>query len=182
MDYSDSGMVVIAYLGSNIVGLMFLFVAYRWSQIARGMFALMFGYAAWINYNLSHTEPDAYLDYAEYALGFYADFIGGWFSQNITFFVTLIAAGQLLIAVGMVLRKTFVTLACIGVIIFLTAIAPLGFYAAFPFSITVSFAAFLIIKKDDKQFVWRLKKNLKSAQESLLTERTGSSLLGPWAG
>jgi len=33
MDYSDSGMVVIAYMGSNIVGLMFRFVAYRWPRI-----------------------------------------------------------------------------------------------------------------------------------------------------
>jgi hypothetical protein len=154
MDFSDAGFILTAYWISNAVGLIFLFVAFRWTRLARLMFALLFGYAAFVNYNLSHTNPSVYLEYASHAVGFYAAFIRGWFGDHITIFVSCIAAGQLLIAVGMILRRAFVTIACVGAIVFLMAIAPLGLYAAFPFSITVSVAAWLILRRDRKEYLW----------------------------
>ena len=154
MDYNDAGFLTLAYWGSNLVGVLFLVVAYKWTRVARLMFAVLFGYASWINYTLANTSPEVYLDYADHALSFYAEFIQGWFSEHIRIFVSAIAAGQFLIAVGMLLNKTFVTVACIGVIIFLAAISPLGYYAAFPFSLTVSVASVLIITKDGKEFLW----------------------------
>ena len=154
MDYNDGTILALAYWGSNAVGLVFLLVAFKWTRLARLMFAVLFGYAFWINYHLSHSNPAVYLDYAQSAVGLYANFIRGWFSHNITAVVTFIAIGQLFIALGMLLRHTFVSLASIGAIIFLMAIAPLGVYAAFPFSITVSLAAYCILKEGDKQFLW----------------------------
>lgn len=44
--------------------------------------------------------------------------------------------------------------ACIGTIIFLAAIAPLGVGAGFPFSVTVSIAAWFIIRRDDLDYLW----------------------------
>ena len=154
MDYRDAGFLSLAYWGSNVVGVLFLIVAYRWPRVARGMFAILFGYAAWVNFTLSNSTPTVYLDYAEHAISVSSDFLKGWFSNHITVFVSFIAAGQLLIAVGMLLRRSFVTLSSIGVILFLVAIAPLGYYAAFPFSFTVSWAAFMIIKRDTKEYLW----------------------------
>jgi hypothetical protein len=55
----------------------------------------------------------------------------------------------------MLLRGWIVTLACVGVMLFLIGIAPLGVYAAFPFSITVSIAAYLVMSNDDKDFLWK---------------------------
>ena len=174
MDYKDAGFLSLAYWGSNIVGVLFLIVAYRWPRIARGMFAMLFGYAAWINFSLSNNTPTVYLDYAEHALSIYSGFIKGWFSENISVFVSFIAAGQLLIAVGMLLRGTFVTLSSIGVIIFLVAIAPLGYYAAFPFSFTVSWAAFMIIKRDAKQYLWVNKPGHTSGESKASMKETRS--------
>ena len=155
MEFNDAGVLAFAWWASNIIGLLFVVVALKHTRGARLMFAILFGYAAWVNFDLSHTDPQVYLDYAATAVGFYSSFILGWFSGHITAFVSAIAAGQLLIAVGMLLRKSFVTAACAGVIIFLAAIAPLGVYAAFPFSLTVSVAAYLVIRSDDKEYLWK---------------------------
>ena len=60
-----------------------------------------------------------------------------------------------LIALGMLLKGIWVRLACIGAIIFLLAIAPLGLYAAFPFSLIAGAACFFILKQDDLNYLWR---------------------------
>lgn len=155
MDFQEAKTVAIAWWASNIVGLLFVFVAFKSTRLARLMFVLLFGYASWVNYTLSHQNPEVYLDYADQAMSLYAGFIRGWFSHHITTLVTVIALGQLCISLGMLLNRSLVTLACIGVIVFLTAIAPLGLYAAFPFSLTVSVAAYLIIKKDSREYLWK---------------------------
>jgi hypothetical protein len=154
MDYNNAGSVALAYWGSNIVGLIFLGVARKWTRVARLMFALLFGYAACVNFALSHSAPEVYLDYAEHAVGLYSFFITGWFSAHIAEFVSFIAAGQLLIAVGMLLKDQMVVFACAGIVVFLAGIAPLGYYAAFPFSITVSLAAILILRNDRRNYLW----------------------------
>lgn len=68
--------------------------------------------------------------------------------------VTLISAGQGAIAIGFLLKGWWVKLAGIGAILFLLAIAPLGVGAGFPFSITVSIAAFFILQKDVLNYIW----------------------------
>ncbi len=118
------------------------------------MFSLLFVWACWVNYKTAHEQPGIYLDYSRKAIGIYRDFINGWFSGHITAFVSCIAIGQGLIAVGMLLKGMWVKLACTGAIIFLVSIAPLGYYAGFPFSLTVSLAAYIIIRKDKLDYVW----------------------------
>ena len=89
------------------------------------------------------------------AIPFYRDFINGWFSHYKHIIIPLIAIGQFLIATGMLLKEVWVKLACIGSIVFLLSIAPLLVGSAFPFSITVSIAAILILKNDDKNYAWK---------------------------
>lgn len=150
------------YILSNIIGLLFLWIAFKKPHLARLMFVLLFGWACWINYTLSHEKPELYLDYANAAIPLYAEFINGWFRQHITEMVTLIAIGQGLIAIGMVLKGGWVKMASIGVIVFLVAISPLGLYAAFPFSVTVSLAAWFIIKKDSLGYLWKFRTKNKN--------------------
>jgi len=148
----------IAYTVSNLVGLGFLLTAVKWPKAARLLFVLLFGGASWFNYTTCHASPEAYLMYAEPSVfGFYTRFINGWFSEHITLFVSLIAIGQGLIAIGMLLNNLWVKLASLGVILFLTAIAPFGIYAAFPFSLTVSLAAWLVMKTDNLNYLWRFR-------------------------
>lgn len=154
MNYDDTQTLVFAYLASNLVGLLFLWVAYKNTKLARFLFALLFAWASWINFSTARVNPEIYLEYSKESVDLYSDFINGWFASNITLAVSTISIGQGLIALGMLLKGKWVTLASIGSIFFLMGIAPLGLYAAFPFSITVSIASYLVVKKDDKRFLW----------------------------
>jgi hypothetical protein len=151
----DNPNYLVAYIISNIAGLLFLLAAIKKPYLARLMFVLLFGWACVANYTLAHQKPEEYLNYADTSVKWYRDFIHGWFTNHITTMVSLIAIGEGLIAVGMLLKGWWVRLACIGVIIFLMSIAPLGVYAGFPFSITVSIAAFLILKKHALNYLWQ---------------------------
>lgn len=144
---------LIPWIISNIVGLLMLLAAYKMPKLARGMFFLLFGWASWFNCTTANATPEVYLDYASMSVGIYSEFILDWFSHHITPFITVIAVGQGMIALGMMLRGIWVKLACIGAIIFLLSIAPLGVGAGFPFSITVSIAAYLIILKGDHDYI-----------------------------
>ena len=147
---------LVMYIVSNFVGLFILWMAWKSPKVARFIFFLLFTWASYINYTMAHNSPMEYLNYSSLSVKWYSDFINGWFAQNVTLMVSLIAVGQGLIALGMILKGWWVKLACTGTIIFLLAIAPLGVGAAFPFSIIVSLAAFFILKRDDLDYIWTI--------------------------
>ncbi len=149
------------YILVQLISLLFLAAAIRNTRIARLMFSLLFFYASWYNMKTSLSNPIVYLDYAKMAIPLYRDFINGWFSSHISEVVPLIAIGQFLIGTGMLLKGRWVLMACLGAIVFLLAIAPLLVGSGFPFSLTVSAAAVLILIKDRRDFVW-LAKPLKT--------------------
>ena len=155
----------IIYIICNVTGILFLWASIKTPRLARLMFVILFAWASWTNYTVSHENPTVYLQYADSSTKWYADFINGWFKEHITIMVSLIAIGQAFIAVGMLLKGWWVRVACIGVILFLVAIAPLGMYAGFPFSITVSFAAFFILKRDSLNYLWKFKPKNKVVWE-----------------
>jgi hypothetical protein len=66
----------------------------------------------------------------------------------------LIAVGQFLIAIGILLKGWWVKWACIGAMIFLFSIIPLMVGSAFPFSLIVSWAAWLVLSRDKKDYLW----------------------------
>jgi hypothetical protein len=158
----ENSTYLVGYIISNIIGFVILMAAIKKPYLARLMFVILFSWASTANYTTAHNNPEEYLNYAHTAIKWYRDFINGWFSNHVTSMVTLIALGECLIAIGMMLHGWWVRLACIGAIIFLTAIAPLGIYAAFPFSITVSLAAFFIMKKNAVRYLWQFKPSAPS--------------------
>lgn len=153
----DNPGYLVAWIASNIVGLLILWMAYQKPNIARMMFILLFGWACWMNYTTVHQQPEVYLEYATTSIQWYSDFIMAWFKEHTILMVTAIAIGQGIIAIGMMMRGWWVRLACLGIIIFLIAIAPLGIGAGFPFSITVSAAAWLIFRDKDPDYIWNIK-------------------------
>lgn len=157
----------IPWLISNIVGILILWTAVKRPKIARISFFLLFGWAGWFNYTTAHATPEVYLEYASMSVGLYSDFILGWFSNHVTPMITIIAVGQGLIAIGMLLRGLWVKVACLGTIIFLLSIAPLGVGAGFPFSITVSIAAYLIIRSRKHEYLWISPKHKTASQTSV---------------
>ncbi len=146
---------LIPYLISQLASLVMLIVAWKRTRWARWLFALLFIWASSANMYFGLKNPDIYLEYADMAIPLYRDFIKGWFSYYNYIIVPLIAVAQFLIAISILLKGIWVKLACLGIIIFLLSIAPLLVGAAFPFSITVSIAAYLIYKNDDKNYAWK---------------------------
>ncbi|MDH4058516.1 MAG: hypothetical protein OEU76_07110 [Cyclobacteriaceae bacterium] len=153
MNYLE--VYLVPYLISNLVALLILWAAWKKPTLARLLFALLFIWACAMNLFTALTNPSDYLAYANMAPDWYKDFIEGWFADHITVMVTLIAIGQGAIAIGMLLLKPWVQLACVGAILFLLGIAPLGVGSAFPFSITASAAAYLIFRKKELTYLWR---------------------------
>ncbi|WP_299124265.1 hypothetical protein [uncultured Winogradskyella sp.] len=146
---------LIPYVISQIVSVIILIVAMKRTKATRILFALLFFSAFCANMYLGLVKPNDYLDYGELAIPLYRDFIYGWFSKYVSILIPIIATGQLLIAIGILLKGFIVKIACIGIILFLLAIAPLMVGSAFPFSITVSIAAFMVLKKKDLNYVWK---------------------------
>ncbi len=142
----SSQQLAFAYIGSNFAALLLLFLSWKRKNTARVLFAALFIWASVTNWKTANSNPSVYLEYSEYAIGPYKKFIQGYFAGHITGFVSLIAAGQLLIGLGMLARGMIVKISCAGGIIFLLAIAPLGVGSAFPFSITASIALFLLYR------------------------------------
>ena len=151
---------LVPYLISQAASLIILIAAWMRTRWGRWLFAALFLWASATNMYIGLTDPDSYLDNARFAIPLYQDFINGWFSHYNHIIIPLIAVGQFFIAIGMLLHSWWVKLACIGSIIFLLSIAPLMVGSAFPFSITVSIAAVIILTDDDKNYIW--KKQAKS--------------------
>ena len=143
------------YIISQAASLIMLIAAWKRTSWARWLFFMLFLWASATNMYIGLTDPDSYLDNARFAIPLYQDFINGWFSHYNHIIIPLIAVGQFLIAMGMLLHNWWVKLACIGSIIFLLSISPLMVGSAFPFSITVSIAAVIILTDDDNNYIWK---------------------------
>ena len=150
---------LVPYIISQVVSIIILIAAWKKTKWARVLFALLFFWAAGTNMYLGITNPNTYQEYADLAIPAYEDLIKGWFSHYSHVVIPLIAVGQFLIALGMLLKNWWVRAASVGAIIFLLSIAPLMLGAAFPFSLTVSIAAWLILLNDDKRYIWKKEKN-----------------------
>jgi len=141
---------------SNTIALIILILAIKKSRWARWTFFLLFAWACWINLRTASISPGDYMGYAELTpIGFYKDFISGWFKDNITTMVSVIAIGQGLIALGFLGKGWMVKLACLGAMLFFLGITPLGIGAGFPVPVIGIITAYFILKKDDLDFAWR---------------------------
>lgn len=143
------------YLIAQAVAVGFLVTAWKSTRLARLLFVLLFVWASATNLYLGLTQPAIYGEYAAFAVPVYRDFITGWFSRYSYLMVPTIAIGQLLIGVGMLLRGGWVRLACVGAIVFLLSIAPLLVGSGFPFSLIVSWAVWLVLTNDHKDYLWK---------------------------
>ena len=152
---------IVPYIISQVVGVGMLLVATMNIRLTRFLFSIMFLYAGCYNMYIGIVKPDTYLGFSELAIPLYRDFINGWFSKNNHIIIPLIAIGQLFISIGMLLKEAWVVIACTGAIVFLFSISPLMVGSAFPFSIPVSIAASLILRKKEFNYIW-IKNNNKN--------------------
>ena len=144
----DNPSYLFMLIAFNLLAMLFLAFAVKRPRVSRFLFFLLFGWACWMNWTISQRSPEDYLQYADLSLsGWYRHFINGWFSKHIPMTVGFIATCQGLIAISMLLKGWIFKLACIGGIIFLIAIAPLGVGSGFPCTITFAIALTLLFSK-----------------------------------
>lgn len=144
----------IAYTASNVIAILMVVAAYYNPRLARLLYALLFAWACWMNTQTALHNPNDYLDYAQYAVPVYRNFINGWFGQHIAPMVLLIATGQGLIAISMLLKGWFFRYGCLGGVVFLLCIAPLGLGAAFPFSLIAGWGLWLLYRQGSDRWLW----------------------------
>ncbi|MGI9626825.1 MAG: hypothetical protein ACR2QM_08320 [Longimicrobiales bacterium] len=133
---------LVPYLASNAIALSLLVTAFRKPVWVRWASVVIFSWAAWTNTRIALTNPLEYQGFAELAVfDLYRDFVSGWFRTHTAWLVVPIAAGQLGIAVLLLLKSRLAHRAAVGcAVVFLLAIAPLGVGSAFPFSLTYGLA------------------------------------------
>lgn len=135
------------YTISQIVFLLLLFVSWRWFTVGRVLWILIFFAAGLFNFYTASTQPEVYVMYADGALlPFYKQFILGDFANHAALYVKLIAIGQVLVSFLMMLNGRLFKLGCLGCIIFLLAISPLGIGSALPATIIGAAALFFLWK------------------------------------
>jgi hypothetical protein len=145
------------YIISNIVFGLSVFLAIKKLIWTRIFFAAVFLWASYFNFSTGLRSPEIYLEYGRFTfVPFYRDFIYGYFSQNISMFIVPIAVGQFLIFLGLMLNGIWVKTACVGGIVFGLAISPLGVGAAFPATVLMAYAFYLLLKVENHDFIWHL--------------------------
>lgn len=151
----DNSTYLILYIISNIAAMLLLLAAWKTPKISRLLFFLLFAWASYTNFTYAIHNPTAYLEYADLSfLNVYKQFILGWFSKHTVVMIGFIATCQALIAISMLLKGWVFKTGCVGAIIFLVAIAPLGVGAAFPCTIIMAAALLVILKKSPERYLW----------------------------
>ena len=138
---------LVPHLISIVVAILLAVAAWKRPNLGRGLFAALFLWASFVNARLALTDPSKYLDYAKLTDSpTYRAIIEGPFARNLVAYVLLIALGQLCIGAGMLLRGGLTRLACLGALVFLIAIAPLGVGSAFPSSLIMAGGAAALLR------------------------------------
>ncbi len=124
---------LLPFLISNSIALLLLIFSFRWTIVAKYLWAFIFLAAGGINLFFSQSKPDIYVQsFGPPAIDLYQRFIYGFFSQYTEFMVLTIAIGQLLVGVLLLCHNKLFRLGILGGTVFLLAIAPLGIGSAFP--------------------------------------------------
>ncbi|GAA3918195.1 hypothetical protein GO495_20655 [Chitinophaga oryziterrae] len=140
------------FIISNLISLLILIIVLAKPIFGRMLISLIFIAAAIINTVVAITNPDVYKVYESLAaLPVYEDFIRGPFSLHITTYVIIIAAGQLMIGLGLAMKGMYESIALVGAIIFLLAIAPLGAGSSFPCTVILALACGILLREEKRK-------------------------------
>lgn len=166
MEHSGIGSYAGLLLLSNAVAILQLIAASKWPAIARFSFFFLFAWAGWTNWVTSQHNPHVYLEYADMAWSsYYKQFINGWFKEHIPFAVGCIAFCQCLIAIAFLLKGRIFHVGCIGAIVFLLAILPLGIGAGFPCTAIMAVGILILLKKHNNTYLWEKKTSQKQKKK-----------------
>jgi hypothetical protein len=140
----DSQDVWIPYIVNHCLTFALIFICYKWPKIGKMAWGIIFILAGIFNIYTGILNPQAYVDYGQHAVRLYQKFIYGLFSSYTSLIVDLIASGQIIVGMFLLMKRTLFLLGIVGGIIFLLAIAPLGIGSAFPSTLLMSISLVLL--------------------------------------
>ncbi len=144
-------MPTAAYIGAQLIAVLYVIAAWRWPRIARMIAGAGFIVAGGYNIWTAVSSPSSYVTgFGPHALPIYRTFIYGVFARYTTAFVIAIALGQLLVGVAISARVRWRKPGYFGAIVFLVAITPLGIGSAAPSTLVFAFAIALLLRFDVK--------------------------------
>ena len=132
------------YAITHFFTFLLIFICYKWPKIGKIAWGIIFMLAGIFNIYTGNSNPQAYVDYGQHAVGLYQKFIYGAFSSYTSLIVFLIASGQILVGVFLLMKRKLFLLGIVGGIIFLVAISPLGIGSAFPSTLLMSISLVLL--------------------------------------
>jgi hypothetical protein len=160
---------LVPYIISNALFLFCFIAAVKRTIWARIFLAIVFLWASYTNFTSAFSNPDIYLEYGELTpLPLYREFIYGFFAHHIKTLVSLAAAGEFFIFVGLILNNGWVKLACIGGFIFGLAISPLGVGSAFPATVLMAMSFWVLFRKDPHLYIWNLRQYRSLSHHTLI--------------
>ncbi len=136
------------YVVTTVVSVVLLVVAWRWSRIGRGLFAVLFLGASVFNAVTALRTPSAYVEgLAPHAFTPMREFIERVVALFPDTFVLAIAAGQFAAGVGLAVgRGPWLQLCVAGAACFLVGISWLGVGAAFPLNLVLAAGVLLLLR------------------------------------
>jgi len=140
----DSQDIWLPYAITHAFSFLLIFICYKWPKIGKVVWGIIFVFAALFNMYLGNSNPQKYVEYGQNAVGLYQKFIYGLFSSYTSLFVSLIALGQILVGIFLLMKRKLFLLGILGGIIFLIAISPLGIGSAFPSTLLMAFSLVLL--------------------------------------
>jgi len=142
--------MLIPYIITNLISIGLIYLAYRYPKACIISFMIIFFFAAIVNTIIVFTNPDAYIKgFGSTAyLDFYKRFIYEEFKLRTQLYVLLISIFQIIISFSLISRFWLIfSLGVNGGIIFLLAIAPLGVGSAFPSTILMAIAMYIMRRR-----------------------------------
>ena len=141
MDLQDNWIPIVI---TNTFAILLIFICYKWPKIGKVVWGIIFILAGIFNSYLVISDPEIYLNYSLGAVGIYQKFINGIFSSYTSLIVSLIALGQILVGIFLLMKRKPFFLGILGGIIFLVAISLLGVGSAFPSTLLMSISLVLL--------------------------------------
>lgn len=141
----------VAYGASNFGGAILAYTGWKYPKIARYLFAALFAWASWFNFDTVFETPNVYLDWSYIAaFKWYADFINGFFADHVVAIISTVATCQALMSLGMLVGGMWQRIAAIGAITFFICVAPLGIGSAFPSTVLMAVGAYGVLRSGSK--------------------------------
>lgn len=146
-----------AFILTNLIAIAVAVTAMLWPTVARVLLSTIFIGAFAFNLFTAITYPSMYLEFGELTPNeFYRSIILGPFSSHVQLYVSIIAILQLFIGVFISYKGKLMIVAMSGGIVFLTAISPLGFGAAFPSTLILASALVILIFRGIKFNIYEI--------------------------